>query len=1021
MGLPLPFLKSKAALHLAVSVACMAFSLAQAAPIPSMMPQAKDRTSMAWAEGFPGILPDAPWNRLIQTGTYSMVLNTASLQVPHLGPVLDGTPAAGSPSPAELDLTLTVNGRSYHCREGGKWGRFTGPRLVESGRFLQRADVTDLVFKSAEGERLNVEARLETVAWADRLALIFAARPGLQLIQAGEASFGKIGGGFGLDGTNHLEIPHDPSLDPEQFTVALWAFIPANHGSNAWLLCKNNHEATEGNYGIFFVNGTARAVMNIGGGFANTFAVHAQRSQVKGDAWNHLAISYDGETLRLFVNGAEAGKKWIGRKRVPGKQGLAIGRRQDNSGDGYYFRGVADEIRFYDRALKAEEVRQIFAKPGERSSHDGAVREWTFRADGQASETRSSEQWKNSSMEIKLTTAQGAMSLRDRWDQPPGETWESPAWREVSLAFNPASFKAEEKNSPVIVKASAIPGLAPCPVDYDPSRGWHRVHLDKIEPTPPPGAKNPSNDAIERVRLSLTNPTADEQIARLMFEKNQILQGIGSAITGISAILRDSEGNPTGIPVQLSKNWHNQPGAGTYAGHWFHGISQVRLPPGATAELELTLAYGHWGGVAAASHAQLSLVGWGSNQLWEQSALGAWGESLCYEPDQAQANCTITDVRPLMVKSGVDTSKWGWTSNVGGGDFFRFFDPAGKRIPHSAMRSTSHRQGPCLTEVTYAGRIGTNLKQAMTVSLARTDDIVRGIYRIRLDVDQPTDFSRFVIFQIGADTYSYTGERRMALGDETGLLREWDTQWGGSTYRTPPMECRGRIPWASLHQAVPPANEKTVAWANRGIVIRSWKARLGGKDASPWMAEHGTTIGRNDSSTLDIVPPPGVTRLEPGDFVEATIELIVMPQFAKDYYGPNESLRTALQQDENSWRMIHREAIGNDPVVKMETGTLERLQPDIRIRTDQDAARLDLSGGLGFIPITFTGLSSHRGYWLEIDGKALDQSVHGNDFWQTDYDPSTRRWSQTYNIPAAGGNPRTIQFRQRPSQSKHSS
>lgn len=806
---------------------------------------------MAWAEGFPGILPDAPWNRLIQTGTYSMVLNTASLQVPHLGPVLDGTPAAGSPSPAELDLTLTVNGRSYHCREGGKWGRFTGPRLVESGRFLQRADVTDLVFKSAEGERLNVEARLETVAWADRLALIFAARPGLQLIQAGEASFGKIGGGFGLDGTNHLEIPHDPSLDPEQ--------------------------------------------------------------------------------------------------------------------------------------------------------------------------TRSSEQWKNSSMEIKLTTAQGAMSLRDRWDQPPGETWESPAWREVSLAFNPASFKAEEKNSPVIVKASAIPGLAPCPVDYDPSRGWHRVHLDKIEPTPPPGAKNPSNDAIERVRLSLTNPTADEQIVRLMFEKNQILQGIGSAITGISAILRDSEGNPTGIPVQLSKNWHNQPGAGTYAGHWFHGISQVRLPPGATAELELTLAYGHWGGVAAASHAQLSLVGWGSNQLWEQSALGAWGESLCYEPDQAQANCTITDVRPLMVKSGVDTSKWGWTSNVGGGDFFRFFDPAGKRIPHSAMRSTSHRQGPCLTEVTYAGRIGANLKQAMTVSLARTDDIVRGIYRIRLDVDQPTDFSRFVIFQIGADTYSYTGERRMALGDETGLLREWDTQWGGSTYRTPPMECRGRIPWASLHQAVPPANEKTVAWANRGIVIRSWKARLGGKDASPWMAEHGTTIGRNDSSTLDIVPPPGVTRLEPGDFVEATIELIVMPQFAKDYYGPNESLRTALQQDENSWRMIHREAIGNDPVVKMETGTLERLQPDIRIRTDQDAARLDLSGGLGFIPITFTGLSSHRGYWLEIDGKALDQSVHGNDFWQTDYDPSTRRWSQTYNIPAAGGNPRTIQFRQRPSQSKHSS
>lgn len=1010
MNLTLPFPKSKAALNLAVSVGCMTCSWAQVAPIHSMMPQAKDHTSMGWAEGFPGILPDAPWNRLIQTGNYSMILNTANLQIPHLGP----TVAAELPSPGKLELTLTADGKTYHCREGGKWSRYTGPRLIESGRFMQRADVTDLVFKSAAGERLNVEARFETVAWADRLALILAARPGLQSIQAGEASFGKIGGGFGLDGTNHLEIPHDPSLDPVQFTVDLWAFIPTDHGTNCWLLCKNHHEAAEGNYGITFVNGTARAVMNIGGGSANTFTVDAPRNQVKADAWNHLAISYDGETLRLFVNGAEAGAKKIGRKRVPGKQGLAIGRRQDNSGNGYHFRGVVDEIRFHDRALGSEEIRRIFAKPGELSSQTKAVREWSFRADGQASATRPSEQWKDASMEIKLTSAKGALSLHNRWHLPPGETWKSPAWHEVSLAFNPATFEAEEKNNPVIVKASAIPTATPCPVDYDPSRGWHRVNLDDIEPTPPPGSKNPSNDAIERVKLSLTNPTADEQIARLMFEKNRILQRIGSPITGISAILRDAEGSPTGIPVQLSKNWHNEPEGGVYAGHWFHGISQVRLPPGSTVELELTLAYGHWGGVAAASHAQLSLVGWGSNQLWDQSALGAWGESICYEPDQAQANCTITDVRPLMVESMGDRSQWGWTSNVGGGDFFRFFDPAGKRIPHSAMRTTYHRQGPCLTEVTYAGRIGTNLKQAMTVSLARTDDIVRGIYQIRLNVDKPTDFSRFVIFQIGADTYSYTGERKMALGDETGLLKEWDTQWGGNTYRTPPTECRGRIPWASLHQAVPRENRKPGAWANRGIVIRSWKARLGGKDVAPWMAEHGITIGPHDSSTLDIVPPPGVIRLEPGDFVEATIAHLVIPQFAKDYYGPNEPLRAALKQDENSWRMIHREASGNDLVVKMETGTLERLQPDVRIRTDQDAARLNLSGGLGFIPITFTGLSSHRGYSLEIDGKALDQRVHGNDFWQTDYDPSTRRWSHTYNIPAAGGKPRTIQFQQQP-------
>ena len=129
-------------------------------------------------------------------------------------------------------------------------------------------------------------------------------------------------------------------------------------------------------------------------------------------------------------------------------------------------------------------------------------------------------------------------------------------------------------------------------------------------------------------------------------------------------------------------------------------------------------------------------------------------------------------------------------------------------------------------------------------------------------------------------------------------------------------------------------------WANRGIVIRSWKARLGGKDAAPWIAERGLTLHRTDSSTLDLVPPPGVTRLEPGDFVEATIEHIVMPQFARDYYGPNAALRAALEKDENTWRMIHREAIGNDRRVEMKTGALIQTHPAITIAAVNDEAEV---------------------------------------------------------------------------------
>jgi hypothetical protein len=396
-------------------------------------------------------------------------------------------------------------------------------------------------------------------------------------------------------------------------------------------------------------------------------------------------------------------------------------------------------------------------------------------------------------------------------------------------------------------------------------------------------------------------------------------------------------------------------------------------------------------------------VGWGSNQLWDQSALGAWGESICYEPDQAQGKCTITDVRPVMVRSQPASKLWGWTGNVGGGDFFRFFNAASERVPPTAMRTTYHKQGPCLTEVTYAGRLGPSITHSITASLARNDDIVRGTYRLRLDVHATTDFSRFVFFQTGADTYDDSAPLKMALGNESSLTKEWNTQPGGNLYRTQPMECTGRIPWISLHEATTDPTRNANAIANRGIIIRAWRAKLGGKEAAPWMAERGISYNKRASATVDLVPPPGVTQFQLGDFIEATLEYLIMPQSAANYYGPNEPLRAALRQDANTYRMIQREATGNDRRIQMKTGTLALTYPSITVSTVNDHAEFTLTGGLSYVPLTFTGLTTPHGQSLLINGKRVDQSIHGHDFWQTDYDPTTQRWSQTYNVPVNAG------------------
>ena len=62
------------------------------------------------------------------------------------------------------------------------------------------------------------------------------------------------------------------------------------------------------------------------------------------------------------------------------------------------------------------------------------------------------------------------------------------------------------------------------------------------------------------------------------------------------------------------------------------------------------------------------------------------------------------------------------------------------------------------------------------------------------------------------------------------------------------------------------------------------------------------------------------------------------------------------------------------------------------------------------VPVTITGLRSPSGYTLSVDGRPVNQSVHGNDYWQTDFDSSTRSWSRTYNVPLTGKGTHRIQL-----------
>lgn len=188
---------------------------------------------------------------------------------------------------------------------------------------------------------------------------------------------GRVGGGFVATGTNFLELPHAGVLDPPQITVETWvlaASFPGEGDARRWLVNKNGSEWTDGHYALVIDHDRPGAYLNIGGGRENVVALWSDGARLQANRWQHLAMTYDGKVLRLWVDGKPSGELQVGRPRVPGTGGLAVGRRQD----GYvHFRGRLDEIRVWDRALESE-VLATHASHPEAPVGDGVVARWEF-------------------------------------------------------------------------------------------------------------------------------------------------------------------------------------------------------------------------------------------------------------------------------------------------------------------------------------------------------------------------------------------------------------------------------------------------------------------------------------------------------------------------------------------------------------------------------------------------------------------------------------------------------------------
>ena len=98
-----------------------------------------------------------------------------------------------------------------------------------------------------------------------------------------------------------------------------------------------------------------------GGTFGGAAPVHADGPRAGPvNRWSHLAVTFDGRRLWLYVNGTHVSSRAATGSILRTHDPLWIG---GNHPYGEYFQGLIDEVRVYDRVLTASEVRAEMSTP----------------------------------------------------------------------------------------------------------------------------------------------------------------------------------------------------------------------------------------------------------------------------------------------------------------------------------------------------------------------------------------------------------------------------------------------------------------------------------------------------------------------------------------------------------------------------------------------------------------------------------------------------------------------------------
>lgn len=168
-----------------------------------------------------------------------------------------------------------------------------------------------------------------------------------------------------LRGQQHqyVDVPTQQVLDLDHFTLSAWVRYTGVENDMTF----GRWEVLE-KAGAYWLNVRTTGALRAGGFFGGCTSASWRyldsNRVIATNVWRHVAATYDGSKLTLFIAGKRAGSMAVSGQTCASGEPLAVGAK-NNPTKGLleaFWDGRLDEVRLYDRALSSTEIGELAAR-----------------------------------------------------------------------------------------------------------------------------------------------------------------------------------------------------------------------------------------------------------------------------------------------------------------------------------------------------------------------------------------------------------------------------------------------------------------------------------------------------------------------------------------------------------------------------------------------------------------------------------------------------------------------------------